>query len=146
MTPDESLNDGVDSPSGYWEIDALLDGELVDTQALRLALEDAGARDYLVEILRVRQLTRDLEPRRFPVPAASRGIVVRGVRWLAASLILAAGAGAGYVYGQTSHDRTPPASLEVAVVGNAPAPPAPEPTRYIRFEPGVNWTSGNRSH
>lgn len=146
MTRDEGMNEDVGLPGGYWEIDALVDGESVDTQALRSALDDAAARDYLVEALRLRQLTREMGPARFAIAATPQSRLARGVRWLAAGVILAVSAGAGYVYGQASHGPTvAPAAVEV-VVGSAPAPPAPEPTRFIRFEPGVNWTSERRSH
>ena len=144
MTRDESAGDGLEPASAYWEIDALLDGEVVDTQALRSALDDMAARDYLVEVLRMRQLTREVGPAHFSVPAAPRGALVRSMRWLAAGVIVAVSAGAGYVYGQAStHRAIPPSAIEV-VVGDSPAPPAPEPTRSIRFEPGVNWTSETR--
>jgi hypothetical protein len=67
------------------------------------------------------------------------------MRWLAAGVILAVSAGAGYVYGQGSKvESAPPGAVEV-VIDNRSAPQAPEPTRSIRFEPGVNWTS-TRSH
>ena len=145
MTHDEQLIGSDDVPPELLEIDALLDGERVDEQALRLALDDAAARDYLVEALTLRRLTRDAGPARFAAPGAARGAFLRRARWLAAGVIFAVGSGVGYVYGQG--DRThavAAAPLEVAV-DNAPAPPAPTPTRVIRFEPGVNWTSERRS-
>ena len=146
MTRDESVNDDGEPPTGGWEIDALVDGEIVDTQALRIALDDPAIRDYLVEVLRMRQLTREIGPARFSVAATPRRQLPRAARWLAAAVILAVGAGAGYVYGQTSRDGAVAAAAVEVVVGNPSAPAAPAPTRVIRFEPGVNWTSGNRSH
>lgn len=138
MTPDETTE------PIHPEIDALLDGELVDRQALRLALDDPRARDYLLDVLLLRQMTREMEPKRFAIPATPRRPLVRGIRWLAAGVLLAVSAGAGYAYGQGS--RIDPAAGVVEVTfDNPPAPPAPEPTRSIRFEPGVNWESG-RSH
>jgi hypothetical protein len=145
MTHDEHVTNGDDLAPGHLAIDALLDGELVDQQALRAALTDAAARDYLVEALILRQLARDLEPNGFSIPSAPRGRLLRGMRWLAASVFLVIGAGAGYVYGQGSRPQAASAFVEV-VLDNHPAPSAPEPTRLIRFEPGVNWTSGTRSH
>ena len=151
MTHDDHVTDSNDLAPGhleplYQEIDALLDGELVDRQALRSALDDAAARDYLVDALVLRQLARDMEPMRFAIPGAPRGRLLRGTRWLAASVILAVGASAGYVYGHGSRDQAAPPGLVEVVLDNRPAPAAPEPTRLIRFEPGVNWTSGTRSH
>ncbi len=127
-------------PPGRVEIDALLDGEAVDKESLRFALDDAGARDYLIDALLLRQLTHEMGPTRYVAPGTPRGPFARGIRWMAASLILAAGAGGGYVYGQRSLPAPTPSSFEVTVDTDT-APPAPEPTQIIRFEPGVNWTS-----
>jgi hypothetical protein len=146
MTQDEHVTDSNDLPPGHLEIDALVDGELVDRHALRSALNDEAARDYLVETLILRQLARDMEPTRFAIPGAPRGRLLRGTRWLAASVILVVGASVGYVYGHGSRARAVSPGLVEVVLDNRPAPPAPEPTRLIRFEPGVNWTSGTRSH
>jgi hypothetical protein len=141
----EHTTERVESPSPLHAIDALLDGEPVEQQALRLALEDATARDYLVEALLLRQMTREMGPSRFAVPGTPASPLVRSMRWLAAGLILAVTAGTGYVYGQKSRAELAASGVE-AVVDNESAPLAPEPTRSIRFEPGVNWTSGSRSH
>lgn len=129
---------------GCLEIDALLDGEPVDKDALRSALDDAAARDYLVEALMLRQLTREIGPPRLVIPGSPHGTLVRRLRRLAAGVILALSAGAGYVYGLGARPSEPSPGFEV-VLDNRSAPPAPEPTRLIRFEPGVNWTSGSRS-
>jgi hypothetical protein len=131
--------------SSYFQIDALLDGELVDKDALRRALDQSDARAYLVDALLLRQLTREMEPARFAIPGTPRSPFVRGMRWLAAGVILAVSAGAGYAYGQGSRMESPPGLVEVSL-DNRSAPLAPEPTRSIRFEPGVNWESGSRSH
>ncbi len=129
------------------EIDALLDGEAVDKEALRRALGDAGTRDYLIDALALRALTHDMGPAHYVVPGVPRSAVARGIRWMAASLILVAGAGGGYLYGLGSQPATPSSSFEVMVdTAPAPAPIAPEPTQIIRFEPGVNWTSTSGSN
>ena len=127
-------------------IDALLDGECVEQQALRLALDDEQARDYFVEALALRQMAAEMGPTRFAVPGRPASPVVRGIRWLAAGLILAVSAGTGYIYGQQSRAEAPASGVVEVVLDHQSAPPAPEPTRSIRFEPGVNWTSGGRSH
>jgi hypothetical protein len=148
MTPDESLNDAGARLDPHSEIDALLDGEPVDKQRLRAALDDDGARDYLVEALVLRQITREMEPSRFVIPGTRRGPFYTATRWLAAGVLLAIGLGAGYAYGQVSRPPVPSTgSVEVVFDAPAAAPPAaPEPTRTIRFEPGVNWTTTPRSH
>ena len=149
MKHDESMDAPVNEPGAapaLLEIDALLDGEPVDRHALRSALDDAAARDYFVEALLLRQMSRDMGPMRFAIPGTPRGAIVRRLRWVAAVLIVAVSASAGYAYGKGSHvGDTPNRDVEV-MIDNRQAPPAPEPTRTIRFEPGVNWTAGDRSH
>jgi hypothetical protein len=138
--------DDVGAPAPLLEIDALLDGEPVDREALRSALDVPEARDYLVDALLLRQISRDMGPARFAIPGTPRAAIVRRLRWVAAGLIVAVSAGAGYAYGKESRvDDAAAGSFEVVFENNRPAPPAPEPTRTIRFEPGVNWTAGNRS-
>jgi hypothetical protein len=146
MTRDEQSNDDLWQP--HSEIDALLDGEPVDTQRLRAVLDDERARDYLVEALVLRQITREMEPSRFVIPATRRGPIYSTTRWLAAGVLLAIGLGAGYAYGQVSGAQAPSTgAVEVVLAAPTPAPalPAPEPTKTIRFEPGVNWTTTPRS-
>jgi hypothetical protein len=147
MTHDESKDRPVDdgeAAAGLLEIDALLDGEPVDRQALRLALDDDGARDYLVDALLLRRYARDMGPMKFVTPGTPRGAVIRRLRWVAAASIVAVSAGAGYAYGKGARsDDGANGNFEV-VFDTRPAPAAPEPTRTIRFEPGVNWTAGKQ--
>lgn len=126
-------------PPGRLEIDALLDGEPVDKESLRFALDSADARDYLIDTLLLRQLAIQMGPSRFVAPGRPHSPFARGMRWMAASLLLAIGAGGGYAYGLRSH--AVPSSPPRTAAEISPAPTAPEPTRIIRFEPGVNWTS-----
>ena len=137
---------GGESLSPLSVIDALLDGEHVEQQALRLALDDDQARGYFVDALVLRQMAAAMGPARFAVPGRPVSPVVRSIRWLAAGLILAVSAGTGYIYGQQSRAEAPPSGVVEVVLDHQSAPPAPEPTRSIRFEPGVNWSSGGRSH
>jgi hypothetical protein len=143
MNHDEQTPDMNALPAGHLAIDALLDGEAVDKNVLRTTLDDDGARDYLVEALLLRQMTRDMGPQRFVVSGRPQGLWSRGARWIAACAVLAVGTGGGYLYGQRSQVRT--TSFEV-VADNTPAPAAPQPTHTIRFEPGVNWTSTSGSN
>jgi hypothetical protein len=149
MKHDESMDAPVNEPDAapaLLEIDALLDGEPVDRHALRSALDDVAARDYLVEALLLRQLSRDMGPMRFAIPGTPRGAIVGRLRWVAAALIVAVSASAGYAYGKGARGADPSNGYFEVVFDHRTAPPAPEPTRTIRFEPGVNWTAGNRSH
>lgn len=145
MTPVEQMPDDNDQPPpAYGEIDALLDGEAVDTAALRAMLEDSAARDYFVDALALRSFSREMAPNHF-VARGRRGAVTRVLQWAAAASILIVGAGAGYVYGHRASG-TPSSQGSIEVIVGATPPPAPAPTRSIRFEPGVNWTSDSRSH
>jgi hypothetical protein len=142
MTSDRP-DDANDAVARQQTIDAFLDGEVVDAHALRGVLDEPSARDYLIDALRLRQLTRELEPERFAGPGTTARPLVRRIRWLAAGVLLAISAGAGYAYGQGGRTDAPE-SVVIAIDGRA-APPPPAPTRHIRFEPGVNWTSETRS-
>lgn len=145
MNHDEHEDENL-LPPGRVEIDALLDGEAVDKESLRRAFDDEGARDYLIDALLLRQMTREMGPNRYVAPGTPRGAIAQGIRWIAAGLILAAGAGSGYMYGQHSAPPSPPSSsVEVTVDTHQPTA-APQPTQVIRFEPGLNWTSRTRSN
>lgn len=146
MNRDERMNEGANARPEHLAVDALLDGEPVDRDALRSALEQGDARDYLIDALMLRQITRDMGPAQFSIPGTPRSPIVRRMRWLAAAVIVAVSAGAGYAFGKNAGtDAAPRGFLEV-VLDDRPVPAAPEPTRTIRFEPGVNWTSSDRSH
>ena len=145
MNRDERINENDNTRPEHLAVDALLDGELVDRDVLRSALEHGDARDYLIDALMLRQLTRDMGPARFSIPGTPRNPIVRRMRWLAAGVIVAVSAGAGYAYGKGTRPDAAPSGLLEVVIDNRPAPSAPEPTRTIRFEPGVNWTP-DRSH
>jgi RNA polymerase sigma-70 factor (ECF subfamily) len=120
-------------------IDALLDGEAVDKQLLRHALDDAEGRDYLVDALALRQLTRDMAPLTYVIPGVTRSPMLRRVRWMAAAVVLVASAAGGYAWGQ--HDAPiQAASVEAVTLPSSSTPEAPAPTKVIRLEPGVNWT------
>lgn len=146
MNHDEPEPQFNPTPPGRAEVDALLDGESVDKEQLRSALNDAGARDYLIDALLLRQLTREIGPSHFMAPGTPRGPLARGVRWIAACAILAAGAGGGYVYGQRTLPQATPASSFEVFVDTAPMLGAPQPTQVFRFEPGVNWTTTTGSN
>jgi hypothetical protein len=145
MNRDERMNEDDNTRPEHLAVDALLDGELVDRDALRSALEHGEARDYLIDALMLRQMARDMGPAQFSIPGTPRRPIVRRLRWLAAGVIVAVSAGAGYAYGRNSGSEAAAPGLLEVVIDNRTAPSAPEPTRTIRFEPGVNWTP-DRSH
>jgi hypothetical protein len=130
----------TDSAARRWlELDALVDGEAVDRDALRKVLGEIEARDYLVETLLLRRLTRRMDATGTAVPDAPRAAVRRPLRWIAAAAMVGASVAGGYAYGQQAE--AAPASIEVSIDTASAPPEAPEPTRAIRFEPGVNWTT-----
>jgi hypothetical protein len=147
MTHDELNADLPDVPAARLAVDALLDGETVDKDTLRAALADQEARDYFVDALLLRQLARNLGPTHFVAPARPPRRAVRFLRGFAAMLVLTTGVAGGYFYGQQSQERSRTEPVEPSLeLASTDAPPAPEPTRVIRFVPGVNWTKSNGSH
>jgi len=118
-------------------IGAFVDRERVDPEALKAALTTDQGRQYLVDVIALRELTTDEAPQ--------ANLVRRdwsAARWfsMAAAIILTLGA--GYLIGaRFGADRAlasvpSPVAIEVAQPISAPAP-----TRIIRLEPGVNWKS-----
>src|SRR5689334_17262217 len=101
------------APERYAVLDALLDGEPVDKMSLRAALDDTEARDYFVDALSMRQLTRDMAPLTFSAPGRTQPPLVRRLRWLAAGVVFIAGTGGAYVLGQRSSP--PPVTVESVV-------------------------------
>lgn len=142
MTLDDLGSDVPPVPDSRAAIDALLDGEPVNKNALLRALDDDEARRYLVEVLLLRQLTQDMGPARFEMPGQPSSWR-RPVRWLAAATVVLTTATGGYLYGQQSRPR--PSSVEAMIAAPADTPPAPAPTRIIRFEPGINWSDNTGS-
>lgn len=115
-----------------------LDGERVDALALRDALATAEARDYLVDLLRLRQSVGDMGPMVMSNGARSRWL--SPAQWAVAAAVLLCVSVGGYLLGQRVGLV---AQLEgagrIEVMADAPAPRAPKPTHVIRLEPGVNW-------
>jgi hypothetical protein len=142
MTDHESTNDGDVAPA-LAVIDAFIDGEAIDVPALRAALDEPEARDYLAELLTLREAVRTTAPSSWSVPARRS---TRRWRWLATAAALAMSLTAGYVSGQRRAPAQPaPANVETAMdSGSVPA--APLPTEVIALRPGINWTesSGGR--
>ena len=140
MTHDTHRSNSDAGPPLPWhELDALLDGEPVDRAAVRDVLADSEAREYLVEALLLRRWTHCMDATHFVAPGTSPGVVRRPIRWIAAAAVVATSVAGGYLYGQRAEASA--ASIEVSVDTSVASPPAPEPTRAIRFEPGVNWTT-----
>ena len=125
-------------------IAALIDGERVDPDGLKEALARPEGREYLVDLLALRELTSEQS---WPTMGAVSGRMTgRRVRWLAtAAAVVMASALGGYVAGH--HTGLAPVS-DVQRAIEASATPAlvtltpPAPTRVIRLDPGVDWQEG----
>ena len=130
-------------------IDAFIDGERVNTGALKAALADAAGRDYFVDVWLMREAVHhDREP---ALPAA---VVTQATarsqprRWLVAAAV-AAGLVGGYAIGYrtTGLMRPQPSAGTSAVVVSTPAArtdafPVPAPTRVIQLEFQPATTAG----
>ncbi len=134
---DDSVLSPIDDPRRAI-IDALLDGEAVDKEAVREALGQPDTRDYFIDLLLLRRLAIDMGPNTFQTAGRPLTPTARGLRWLAAAAVVITTAAGGYLVGR---DQPVPRRAGEAHVVVAPttAPRAPAPTHTIRFEPGTNW-------
>ena len=119
-------------------IDALVDGERVDAEVLRRALADASGRDYLIDILALRDAMAQTSPQSQPdaAPKRPRTAWHRAIAWPAAAAVLvaslAAGFAAGYQFAGTPVERAGSNDVNTRAVGPVTPPPgsaAPAPTR-----------------
>jgi hypothetical protein len=117
---------------------ALADGERVDPSALKVALDDPGVRNYLVDLIALRQAVGtagDLPPAR----ARERGRLHSSIGWLSAAAAIVVSLTAGYLAGQRTVQAAPAPSVETFVDFSGSGS-APKPTRVVPLRPGVNWT------
>jgi hypothetical protein len=116
---------------------ALADGERVDPAALKVALDDPGVRNYLVDLIALRQTVAtagDLPPAR----GRERGRLYSSIGWLSAAAAIVVSLTAGYLAGQRTVQTAPAPSVETVVDFSGSAS-APKPTRVVSLRPGVNW-------
>ena len=101
---------------------AFVDGERVNAQALKAALAQAEARDYLAELLALREV---IAQNGAPVVAAARP----SRRWIvAAAAAVMLSLGGGYALGAAQ-------ASDAAGVSDS----APQPTRVIEVSPGASY-------
>jgi hypothetical protein len=117
---------------------ALADGEPVDPDALKAALDDPAVREYLVDLITLRQSVGTLSGLP-PVQWRERRSVLSRVGWMAAAAAVIVSLTAGYVAGQRAVQAAPAPSVETFVDFGGSAS-APKPTRVVPLRPGVNWT------
>jgi hypothetical protein len=132
-TPDRQLDE-----QRYLVVAALADGEPVDANALRAALDDPAVREYLVDLIALRRSVASMSELP-PVQWRERRSFLSRIGWLAAAAAIAVSLTAGYVAGQRTVQAAPAPSVETVVHLESP-PAAPRPTRVISLRPGINWT------
>ncbi len=130
-------------------IAALVDGERVDAEALKRALALPDGRDYLVDLLALRELVAEHGAASSAPGTAGAPRLARLPRLAAAAAIVLATALGGYFAGTRSVSpvSAPPGPL--VPVASAPAAgltSAPAPTRVIRLQPGVDWQERTGGH
>jgi hypothetical protein len=141
--PNEIDNDRIDG--AFAIVEALLDGERVDSQELKHALADAAAREHFVDLLALREAVGSMAPAAWS--ADGRAGARYRVRWFAAAAAVMMSLTAGYFAGQRAVTSTgTPSSAVEAVIQFERPPAAPAPTQVISLRPGINWTenSGGR--
>jgi len=125
---------------------AFADGERVNVDELERALATPEGRDYLIELLALREVTVGPAAAGSNPGASKRQ--PRNPRFVAAAAAAAClSAVAGYAAGSLTARQPPnvaPAALSPQYADSLPgkvAPPAP--TRVIRLQPGVDWHERN---
>ncbi len=115
---------------------SLADGERVDPEALKLALEEPAIREYLVDLVALRQSVAAMSE---PVQWRERRSFLSRAGWMAAAAAVVLSLTAGYVAGQRTVEAAPAPTVETFVT-MGPTVAAPKPTRVVTLRPGVNWT------
>jgi hypothetical protein len=136
--------DVTEHHNGFEVIAAFADGERVDPRALRAALADEAGRDYLIDLVAMREIVGQTEDRAPWTSAPTRAVrrTRKAGSGLAAGLAMAVGL-AGYAIGQQRSQVVPVAilpPLEPDVIVALEAPPAP--TQVIRLGSGVPGDGG----
>src|SRR4051812_31647418 len=135
MSFDESHDHSLDEASCL-VVAALADGEPVDPVLLRAALEQTAIREYLVDLVALRQAVKTVTE--LPRWRERRSFRSR-VGWLSAAAAIVISLTGGYFAGQRTVQAAPAPIIETVVhLENTVA--APKPTRVISLRPGVNWT------
>lgn len=119
----------------YDVIAAFADGERVNPDELKDALAADDGREYLVELLVLRDLVHTSDPE---MEIVARAAARRDRRtWLGIAAALVASVLGGYAVGWRSHDAL--GDRASAPGTSAASISAPAPTRVIHLEPGIDW-------
>ena len=124
-------------------IGAFVDRERVDPNDLKHALSTEEGRDYLIDLVALREVTAG-PPLTYPALRDRTGVSLRPLALAAAIVLSVAG---GYFAGVRHTSLAVPAAVEVKIDAQIPAriepaaliPPAPTPTSVIQLEPGADF-------
>jgi hypothetical protein len=123
----------------YLIVAALADGEHVESEGLRAALADPAVRDYLVDLVALRQAVGTMAAENDTRWRERRSVLsLRG--WMTAAAVVLLSVTGGYVAGQRTGVQAAPAPMVETVVNFGGSAAAPQPTRIVTLQPGVNWT------
>lgn len=121
---------------------AWADGEPVDRDTVLRALADTDAREYVVDLMSLRQLVARATPTWAPDQATAPTQAPSRTWWrplaIAASLLLCVAAGFVVGRGATPPPETNAGTVAVPVVAPLPQS-APRPTQVIQLKSGVDW-------
>lgn len=138
MTNGDERDSAELNQHSYLAVAALADGEAVDSAALKAALEDPAVREYLVDLITLRQSV-GMMSEQLPVQWRERRSFLSRAGWMAAAAAIVISLTAGYVTGQRTVQAAPAPTFETFVT-MGPTVVAPQPTRVVTLRPGVNWT------
>lgn len=144
MTQSEE-NLAVSDEQPFLIVAALADGEPVEPAALKAALADAAVRDYLVDLVSLRQAVGAMAAQSDIRWRERRSILSRR-GWMTAAAAAVLSLTAGYLAGQRTGIQVAPAPMVETVVNFGVTPAAPQPTRIVPLQPGVNWTEKVEGH
>src|SRR4249919_817517 len=98
MTRDDGRESAEPNEESYLVVAALADGEPVDAAALKGALGDPAVREYLVDLIALRQSVGTMSGP--PMQWRERRSVLSRFGWMAAAAAVIVSLTAGYVAGQ----------------------------------------------
>jgi hypothetical protein len=120
-------------------IAAFVDGERVDTEALGAALVDEAGREFLIDLVAMREMVRTTDGQAPSRPARHWSKAMAGVAAVLAVVVGVAGYAIGQHRGQVVHVAVlPPLEADVIVAVETPPPP----THVIRLDSSVPGIGG----
>jgi hypothetical protein len=121
-------------------VEAFIDGERVDPQALRDALADTEARNHFVDLLLIRDGMEAMPSKAsnvVPMAPVAQRTPIR--RLAAVAAMVSVSLVVGYAAGQRVMASSATPSTVEAMLPMDYSAQAPAATRSIEFAPGVNW-------